>query len=208
MEPFFSFEEMFNPINQPILGSDGSQIVFANTAAKSVFGSGICQQPLFKLFPPEVLDTSSENFAVSAKLCEKSARIYVQKKGGFSLYFITPEETSGESLILTRRMLSYLRNCATGIKLSADRYFSRIEENKTPDERLVSILYHYYYRLARTIIQLDSADKLERREMVFSPVTTDMVSLCSELTKTLSNMNGYGSVITKFYSEEERLLAE
>lgn len=207
MKPLFSYEDVFDPINQPIVGSKGSEIVFANAAAKSLFGNNICSQQPEKLFPPEVLASASDCFAVSAKLLGRNAQIFVKKTDKLTIYYITPEEQPRERLVLTRSMLSYLRNCTTGIKLSADRYFCKQEENQSQDRRAVSILYHYYYRLARTIIQMDSADKLGRKEMAFSPVITDMAALCSVLTGTLSNLSGYGNVTVNFSSEEERIFA-
>ena len=104
-------------------------------------------------------------------------------------------------------MISSLRNSAMGIKMSADRCFSSFEAGEAPPQKHVSVLYHYYYSLLRTLTQIDSAEKLMRGDMLFSPVPTDLVTLCSELTHTVSVMCGERDISIGFETIENELIA-
>lgn len=205
MESVFSFEEMFNPVNQPVLGSDGEKIVFANSAAREILGNDICEHSLDSVFLPEILNADSSNFASSTRILGKSAKIFVNRKENVSVYYITLDDKSGGSIVLTSRILVYMRNCIAGIKLSADSCFLKPENDNIARQKHISILYHFYYRLARIIIQLDEADKLEHKEISFSPVSTDIVSLCADISGTLKSLGGYGKI--SFLSEESHIYA-
>lgn len=189
MNDYSIYEAAFSPVRQAVVGIFGDKIVFANPAATAVLGENLCSKSTQTLFPDELLSNTEPNFILSAKLAGKNAKILVNRQDSISLLYIDFEESSSGNLVLTRSMLSNMRNCVAGIKIAADRYFDKIEVAAVPDEKLASILYHYYYRLVRTILQLDYADKLERREMAFSPSQTDLVGLISALSDTLVSLN-------------------
>ena len=191
MSDYSIYEAAFRPVRQAVVGISGDKIVFANPAAIAVLGEDLYLKSTQKLFPDELLSNPAQNFILSSKLAGKNVSILVNRQGSIDLLYIDFEESGSGSLVLTRSMLSNMRNCATGIKIAADRCFDKIETAAFPDEKLVSILYHYYYRLVRTILQLDYADKLERREMAFSPSQTDLVGLISALSNTLGSLIGY-----------------
>lgn len=104
-------------------------------------------------------------------------------------------------------MISSLRANAMGLKMSSDRCFSVYEEGKIPGEKNVSIFYHYYYSLLRTLIQIDTADQIGRGELLFSPVSTNLVTLCSELTDTVALLCSETGVNISFTTSEETIVA-
>lgn len=184
----FSLEEALHPVKQAVVATDGSVILFANRSALSAFGQEIKGRPAEEFFTQEILKNSSDFFAASTTVNGRGAKLTVSRRQGISLIYVDFEPVAANNIAFTRRMFSNLRNCATGIKLAADHCFGRIESGQEPTDRAVSILYHYYYRLARTIIQLDSADKLDRGEIVFTPVATDIGSFCASLIDTVSSL--------------------
>lgn len=203
----FSLEDALHPIKQAVVAIEGSVILFANKAALSAFGRELKGRPAKELFPPEILENQSTFFAASVPVGGRDAKIIVSRRPGISLIYIEFDPPSANPIAFTHRMFSNLRNCATGIKLAADHCFGRIENGQQPTDRAVSILYHYYYRLARTIIQLDSADKLERGEIVFTPIPTDICAFCSNLIDTASYLCRENGVKFKYSCPPERLIS-
>lgn len=203
----FSLDSAYNPVSQPVIAADGDRIIYANPAAISAFGDELCKTSPAQVFPVEILENKSSSFVCSAKVCGKSSKTTVTRHEGYSLYYIDLTSEKRGELRMTRSMLSHLRNNVTGVKIAADRCFTRLEDSVFPDEKFVSILYHYYYRLARTIIQLDSADKLERGEMAYAPEPTDLVALCAELTDTVKGLCRDKAVKIVFSTEADRLSA-
>ncbi len=189
MSTWQEFKQALEPIHQAIIGIESGKIVFANPAALSALGKDLCERKPNEIFPEYILDTPSERFVATAEICKKNSSVDVSRIGDLSLYFIDFMDTRPTPITLNRSMLSYLRSCTAGIKMAADRCFDEIGDSFVADDRLISSLYHYYYRLARIIIQLDCADKLEHGDMVFSPAPTDLSKLCEELASTLSSIS-------------------
>lgn len=208
MESFASLESALRPLRQPVVVTDGAKVLFANPAAVLAFGPDIAGKKPGEIFPAEMLDNQPQSFASSAKILNKHTTVFATKLDGFFLYYLDADsgDRTDNSLAITRYMISYLRNCMSGLKIAADRCFSQIEGNISPDDKLISILYHYYYRLTRAILQLDSADKLERDEMVFSPIPVDIISLCSALTGTLVHLCREKNVNIILSAEDESLV--
>ncbi|NLV87185.1 MAG: PAS domain-containing protein [Clostridiales bacterium] len=197
----------FSSVHQPVVVIDGNILVYANPAAEEAFDSELQGFEAKNLIPPEVLENKAENFVCAFNFLGKESAVSVVRSEGLTLLFFDPIKNAKPALFLTRSIISNLRNNAMGIKMSADRCFSMLEEGKTPPERHISILYHYYYRLLRTLTQVDSADLIERGELVFSPAYTDLVKLCSELVATASSLASETGVKISFSSDETDAVA-
>lgn len=206
MNDFEALARVFSTVRQAVLGTDGSSIIFANPAAEAVLGAEIIGADARSIIPSEILENPSDKFVCGAKILEQDASISVLHEDAATLLFIDFIHVENHALHVTRNIISNLRSNAMGIKMSADRCFSMLEEGKAPSERHISILYHYYYRLLRTLTQVDSADLIGRGELVFSPVTTDLVKLCAELTDTVSPLVSETGVKISFSTEEAEII--
>ena len=198
-----------DPVRQPIIAIDSSVVIYANPAAKLVFGNDILKKKPDQILSPELLDSRSDSFVCAGTVCDRKTKTLITKQNNIKICYIELDEAAPEdgAIVLTRQMLSYLRSCVSGMKIAADRYFTKQEENTTSDKKLVSILYHYYYRLARSIVQLDSADKFERGEAAFSPQSFDLVSACRELVNALGSLTRDQGIKLSFSTESERIFA-
>lgn len=199
--------KLFSAVHQAVIGTDGKTIIFANPAAETAFGDIPAGSDAEELLPKELLENKAESFICAATIKDKQAAMSVFRDGELTLLFI--DLISGEQapLFMSRRIISSLRNSAMGLKMSADHCFFKLDEGTLPSEKHISMLYHYYYRLLRTITQVDSADLIERGDLLFSPVLTDLVRLCGDLTDTVSALNAGSGISISFSTPEGELTA-
>jgi len=200
---------MFSSLRQAVIGLDSSSssIIFANPAAKSALGFDPTGHPTQEILACDILVADSASFMCGTTILGRAASISVVKEQSFDLLFIDFISNDKPALYITRHMISNLRNSIMGIKMSADRCFSMIEDGITPSEKDVSVLYRYYYSLLRTLSQIDSADLIERGELPFTPVPTNIVKLCSDLVSTVSLLCMDTGVNIVFSSDEVELIA-
>lgn len=200
---------VFSSLRQAVVGFDTASlsIIFANPAAKSALGFDPTGHPVSELLACDILSDSASSFMCGTTILGRAASVTIVNEKSFSLLFIDFINNDKPALNITRHMISSLRGSIMGIKMSADHYFSMIEDGKAPSEKYISMLYHYYYSLLRTITQIDSADLIERGELPFSPVPTNIVALCSELTSTVSQLCGEKGVNISFSTDERELVA-
>ncbi|MDR0952093.1 MAG: HAMP domain-containing histidine kinase [Oscillospiraceae bacterium] len=208
MDSILSLSAVFEPVRQPIIVTGEGKVIFANIAALGAFGKDVTETPPDQLFPPEMLSNTAERLMCSVELLGKRAKVLAIRRGSNRIFYLDPEpDEAASGIMITSHMSSYLRNCVTGLKIAADRCFSQLETGGAPDPRLVSILYHYYYRLARSITQIDSADKLCRREFSFRPAPMDLSEVCQTFIETLSSLTSDRGVKINFTAEPGRLIA-
>jgi len=207
MHPSSEFARLFSSVHQPVIGTDGERVVFANPTAKTAAGFDPTGRNAAEIIPQEILESAADNFVCAASIFNRKASISVVRDRGVTILFLEFICVRKSSFNLTRNMIGNLRSCVMGLKMSADRCFSMLEEGKTPEEKYSSVFYHYYYSLLRSLVHIDSADLLERGEILFSPVPTDLVKLCTELTDTISLLCSKTGVGVSFVSEEKSLIA-
>ncbi len=202
-------ERIFSSVHQSIIGIDNKdhEVFFANSAAKAFFGEDLIGKPLKALVSEDILAEDSASYTCGTSFNGKKAGVSVVRGSDTTLLYIDvlADELPGRPE--TRRMISNLRNSAMGIKLSADRCFTMLEEGKKPSDKHISTLYRYYYSLLRTLIQIDSADQLMHGELLYSPVPTDLVTLCGELTDSVSLLCGDSGINISFTTQERQLIA-
>lgn len=192
---------LFSSVRQAVIGISEDIIFFANQAAISAFGFSPLGRKVTDLMEPEVLDSQADSFIGAAVILGRRASFSAVKDGDGLLLFISFHDDDKPALHVTRQLISNLRNNAMGLKMSADRCFSLIEDGKAPGKKYTSVLYHSYYSLVRTLTQIDSADLLERGEMVYLPAPTDLVKLCTELVDTVSLLCAGRDVSISFSTE-------
>ncbi len=207
MQPSAELSRLFSSVRQAVIGIDDSEIIFANPTAKAAVGFDLTGKSARGIIPQEILDSDSDNFICATTIMGHKTSISVVKQGSILILFLDFIDNDKPALYVTRHIISNLRNCAMGLKLSADKCFSTLEGGSLPGEKFTSVLYHYYYSLVRTLTQIDSADLLERGEMLFSPLPTDLVKLCSELCDTVALLCAGSGISIKFSTEEEELIA-
>lgn len=201
-----SLSHYLDPIRQAVIGIDGKSVTYANSKAKADFGESICGMSVNELIPLEILDNKSGSFSCNTSIADKPALVSVVKEDDSAILYIELV-SEDEMLRITPHMMNYLRNCATGIKMSADRCFGVRGHERSAETKYVSVLYHYYYCLIRAITQLDNAVKLEVGEFSLNTVPTDLVKLCYELTDTVSKLSESNGINIKFECEETSLIA-
>ncbi|MGI5984462.1 MAG: sensor histidine kinase [Clostridiales bacterium] len=207
MNPSSELSRLFSSVRQAVIGTDGTEIIFANPTAKSAIGIDPTGKAAKDIIPQDILASNADNYICATTIMGRKASISVVKERNITLLFLDFIDNTKPALYITRHIISNLRNCTMGIKMSADRCFTLLDEGKMPSEKHTSIFYHYYYSLLRTLTQIDSADLLERGEMLFSPAPTDLVRLCSELTDTVSLLCADTGVTISFSTEESKLIA-
>lgn len=198
---------LFSSARQAVLGTDSDEIVFANPRAQAALGFDPTGRPAADIIPHEILENPSENFVCAAPLAGRRANIAVSRLGNLTILFVEFMVTEKPAMYLTRSIISNLRSNMTGLKISVDRCCESFQEGKLPNEQYTSVLYHYYYCLLRTLTQIDSADMLERSEMLFTPVMTDLVKLCADLTDTVMLLCATQDVHICFTTTEAELFA-
>lgn len=207
MHPPAELSRLFSSVRQAVIGTDGKNIIFANSAAKDAFGYDPTGRAAGGIIPQDILDSASDDFVCATTIMGHKTSISVVKDENMSLLFLDFIDSERCALLVSRHIMGNLRNCTMGLKLSADRCFSLLDEGEIPDEKYTSALYHYYYSLVRTLTQIDTADLLERGEMLFSPVPTDLVKLCTELCDTIVLLNTDSGISINFTTEESELMA-
>lgn len=200
-----SLERLYANVSQPVLGTDGEKILFANGAALGALGDKIYGMSAAEVIPSEILSHNADSFYCAAEILDRQAGISVLRESGITILIMEFLGGKGSALPLTRAMILGLRTSAMGLKMSVDKCFSLLEDGVTPEKRVTSTLYHYYYSLLRAITQMDSADHLKRGDTVFSPETLDLVKLCSELADTVSLLCRGSGVTVEFSAQAQSL---
>ncbi|MFB0921818.1 MAG: ATP-binding protein [Oscillospiraceae bacterium] len=200
---------MFSSVHQAVIGLDSKsyQIIFANPASKTAFGFDLTGSSVKEILSCDVLEGDANNYLCGTTVLGHRACVSVVKETDVTLLFIDFLSEGKPSLTISRQMINSLRNSAMGIKLSADRCFSMLEDGQMPSEKHISVLYHSYYSLLRTLIQIDSADLIGRGELPFSPVHTDLVKLCSNVTDIVSGLCADKGVNISFKTNKNELFA-
>lgn len=198
---------LFASAGQAVLGTDGELVVFANPRAKAELGFEPTGMKAAGLVPREILECGAESFVCAAAIAGRQAGISVSRFEGIKVLFLDFPQEERPAMYLTRAIMTDLRSGMTGLKLSMDRCCQSLGETCLPDKKHTAILYHYYYNLLHTLEQIDSADLLERGELPFSPVETDLVRLCAELTDSVIVLCTDLGVEIRFETKERALFA-
>lgn len=200
---------MFSSVHQSVivLDSKSYKVIFSNPAAKTAFGFDLTGTSAKEIISCDVLEEDAKNYMCGATVMGRKACVSVVKETELTLLFIDFLSDGKPSLGISRQMISSLRSSAMGIKMSADRCFSMLEDGQLPSEKHISVLYHSYYSLLRTLIQIDSADLIGRGELPFSPVQTDLVKLCSDVTDIVSGLCSDKGVNISFKTANSELIA-
>lgn len=210
MHRAIELSRVFSSLRQSVIGLDSmsSTIIFANPSAKAALGFDPTGRPAKELLPYDILSEDATQYVCGTTLNGRAASISVVKEDTYILLFFDfVNDKKKPSLRINRHMISSLRNSTMGIKMSADRCVAGLEEGLLPSDKNISVLYHYYYCLLRTITQIDSADLLERGELPFFPVNTDLVALCADLTNTVAQLCKETGVNVVFSTSEKELFA-
>lgn len=205
MDSIKTFDRLYTGVSQAVLGTDCDSILFANPAARDIFGSDILRKSAVDAIPKAILEQDSDCFFCACEILGIKAEIRVVRDSGILILIIDPLCGCGDASSLSKSTMINMRSSAMGLKMAADRCFFRLEDGNIPDSKTISSFYHYYYSLLHAITQLDSADKLEHREMDFSPESTELVSLFTELTDTISLLCRESGVAISFSTKEERI---
>ena len=207
MNPSTELSLLFSSVRQAVIGTDGSEIIFANPVAKSAIGLDPTGRAAKDIIPQDILNSDADNFMCATTIMGRKSSIAVVKQNNITILFLDFLDNGKPALYVTRHIINNLRNCAMGMKMSIDRCFSLLEEGETPDDNRISILYHYCYSLIRNLIQIDSADLIERGDILFSPTPTDLVELCSNLTDTVALLCSSKNINISFTTTESELIA-
>ncbi len=202
-----NYIRIFSDLRQAVIISENDTVVFANTSLKSAIDCDPTGLPLEQVLPQELLDCSSDSFCCGGSIMDRDASMSVVRDGSYCLFFPEFLEPCREEQIISPHVISTLRSCAMGIKLSADRCFSMLENGVSPSQKHISVLYHYYYNLSRTISQVSNAGQIERTELSFLPTHTDLVKLCSDLTDTVSTLVADKGLSIQFQTTEPEAFA-
>ncbi len=203
------FSSMFSCLRQAVIvmNNNSKNIIDANPAAKTALGFDPVGMPAQDILPCDILTEESDLYVCGTAIGGKAASISVIKENDYVVFFIDFVKDNKPSLSLNRHMISSLRNNTMGIKMSADRCVAALDDGLLPSDKNISVLYHYYYCLLRTLTQIDSADLLKRGELPFAPVSIDLVVLCTELTNTVAQLCKETGVNISFSTSEKELIA-
>ncbi|NCC68011.1 MAG: HAMP domain-containing histidine kinase [Clostridia bacterium] len=197
---------VLDPVSQAIVIIDSHSLVYANPAAKAVLGNDIITKPATELFAEEFIKCHAKTFACAAKIGDIHANMTITRDGDYQTIYIE-NISENHSMNITPQMMSYLRSCATGIKMSADRCFSLMDSRCSPAEKHISILYHYYYCLIRLVMQVNNAEKVRTGQFSLQTVSTNLTKLCFELTDTVSKLSSEKNISISFVCADDNIEA-
>jgi len=208
MKNNFSVEDALLSVPQAVIAGRGGKVLFTNEAARALFGCELKGAGLSEVFPEEILQSPSEYFTASAKLRGIDAKVTVRRTEKTTLFYIDSIVRKDRPITINRSGLSHLRNCVSGIKMAIDSCSENIEKFFPDGDRGVASLYQYTYRITRAVTQLDTADKLFRGEMLFSPKLVDLAAITSDIVDTLQSLFKSKGIKFEFTCEPDKITTE
>ena len=195
--------------HDPMLGIRDNKIVAFNPPAQELFGHLYSGKSAVSVVPDVLLIYGKASFAASVEIGMN--QFSVNSSHIDNMLVLVFSDTGAKNALgslandmLVGNMLSSL--CDE--KLAIDCVSSCLETN--PDEKLksyLSSLYHNYYLLQHSIINLHTALAISRGTLSCSIMELDLASLCSDAVSTISYvLRDYG-IDLEFSTELGELLA-
>lgn len=182
----YNIKMLFSLTHEPIIGVRDSVIVFANPAAVTALKSDLEGLPATTFIPSYIFDTEMDCFIASAKIDDRSISISVSHLDGLTLLSLDMEnEIHSHFLRVPPSFTSSLRIAVFNLKMAADKVIANSDNNDPAIRKYSSILYHNYHSMLRLLGNLSTADNLQTGMQAFNPQSTDMVSLCFDLIKSV-----------------------
>jgi len=195
--------------HDPMLGIRDNKIIAFNPPAEELFGQLYSGKSAISLVPDVLLLYNTSSFAASVEI--GTTQFSVNSSHIDNMLVLVFSDTGAKNALnnlandmLVGSMLSSL--CDE--KLAIDCVASRLEENS--DEKLKSYLtslYHNYFLLQHSIINLHTALAISRGTLSCSIMELDLAALCSDTASTISYvLRDYG-ISLEFSTELGELLA-
>lgn len=173
---------LFESALEPVIGTDGENIVFMNPAAVSAFGDHRGAE--FSALLPEAVRTLAPGQVAAVTLCGKRASLRAASAGGLTVYFAAVEAPA-PALPERAGFLPELRSLLSALKLAADRLSESAEAagDAAGTER-AAIVQHTCAQLQRLVGNASLAGDIESGSVSFRPENLDLDELCRSTTWT------------------------
>ena len=174
---------LFDLSRDAVLGVRGSAVVFANPAAKELFGSDAVGRRGRELLPDFLFDTGLDSFVSVARVAGRAYTISAVRQEGLLLLTLPREEA--EAPAIPAAVLSQLRTTAYNLRMASELILARTAGDDSLSE-YISILYHNYYAMLRLTNNLSDFAALSDGDLPCRLRTLDLAQLCRELTDSVS----------------------
>lgn len=167
---------LFESALEPVIGTDGENIVFMNPAAVSAFGDH--RGAGFSALLPEDVRALAPGQVAAVTLGGKRASLRAASSGGLTVYFAAVEEPA-PALPDRAGFLPEIRSLLSALKLAADRLSEAAEAaaDAGSTER-ASIVQHTCAQLQRLVGNASLAEDIENGTVCFRPENLDLDELC------------------------------
>ena len=173
---------LFESALEPVIGTDGENIVLMNPAAVSAFGDHRGAE--FSALLPEAVRALAPGQVAAVTLCGKRASLRAASAGGLTVYFAAVEAPA-PALPERAGFLPELRSLISALKLAADRLSDSAEAagDAAGTER-AAIVQHTCAQLQRLVGNASLAGDIESGSVSFRPESLNLDELCRSTTWT------------------------
>ena len=167
---------LFDSALEPVIGTDGENIVFMNPEAASAFGDHAGEE--FSALLPEAVRELGPGQVAAVTLCGKRVSLRAASAGGLTVYFAAVEAPA-PALPERAGFLPELRSLLSALKLAADRLSEAAETaGDTAGTERASIVQHTCAQLQRLVGNASLAGDIENGTVYFRPESLDLDELC------------------------------
>lgn len=200
-------QSAFSMLNEPLVVSRRSKILYMNPAAVSLVGADHSGRPLDTLMPSHITNNQADNFITSAFIGIKNCTVRVSTANGLRIYAISYEPLKIDP---NEAVLSCLRSSMSNVKFAVS-CISVIAEDIANDKLkdYISTLNRSYYRIKRALDNLGTLSGIANGTLPFHPKPLDMTELCRSLIDTVSALTEKQHINISFHAEEHtRVVAD
>ena len=171
-----ALQALFGTGRDPVCGARGGEIVFANDAARALFGRDVTGESVRALFP--ALELSEGEVQAALTLAGEAVCVRAVPWEGLWVLTIHGEKAP---ISLPPTALSRMRVSAAALRLAMENLID--PESEDP---YTAALYHSYYSLLHGVQQVSDACALSREEMDYLPVPVELGEFAEELAESVS----------------------
>ena len=177
--------ELLRLSEQAVLLLRRGKILFANKAAKSLFGEGCTEKPASAVLPRNIASSQALTFSATASVCGKELFVRSLVSGDIQAMFFSRPDRSG--LKITDAMLCSLRSniMTLNVSLSSLRECADTFRSKELSSNIASISEHWH-KISRLISNASAAKCILEENVPYSLVPQDVAELCSGIADTVS----------------------
>lgn len=183
MEAFISgLASLFSISREAVIGVRKGVVVFMNPAAIVRAGGDGTGKPAISILPEHILGATGDIFVSSGMVFGQWAAISASTMSGVRVYMLCFKTNDPPEICAS--VAAPVRILLSNIKLASERLAALTEE--CGDEKILrcnAILEHSYRQLQRLLLNISIVGAVEKGDLPWLPVATEMRELCSGVTE-------------------------